>query len=203
MSVSTVCKLCVSAASAEIVRAIESMYGDKRIAVQKEATEWPVTGDRGVFVNSYADPTILSVKKDSIDATEIYFNSFSRLEELAAWLSRDLSCRLVVNQYQSVATASYWAYYLNGELLRVLEAGDGEVFEQAGVRLGFEHDPPGHDIAEFGEEPCVVFDYEDIDAYNAAVGIPVEVYQELAPGWENLFVTTPGRPERPRWKFWS
>jgi len=144
----------------------------------------------------------LSVKQGDAAVTEIYFNSFSRLVDLATELSSDLQTGLVVNQHQSTAMASYWAYYRNGEQLRTIEAGDGEILGQTGIPFEFEEDPVGHDVAQDGEEPCIIFDEEDMDSYNASVGIPVEVYQQPQPHWENFLLPQANQAKKPRWKFW-
>lgn len=185
---STICKLCVLSSEADVASVIDRLFSDRNVEIHRETTEWAAANERETFLSDYVDPTILSVKQGPSGVTEIYFNSFSKVTDLALKLSADLASMLVVNQYQSAATASYWAYYLKGEQLRTIEAGDGEIYEQTGIPLEFESNPPGHDIAEDGEEPCIIFDYEDMDSYNASVGIPVEIYQQQEPHWDSFFL---------------
>ena len=90
-----------------------------------------------------------------------------------------------IGVYQSVSTASYWAFYSGGKLVRAIEAGDGELFSQLGERLPFETANPGHDIGDEGVS-LFFFDHEDQTRYNRGVGVPVCVYEEFGPMWYNL-----------------
>ena len=185
---STICKICVNAPESEVTAAIEEWFLATGTSFSRSSTEWPMSNERERFVNDYSSPSVLSLKQVFDGVTEIHFNSFGKVKNLASALSDKLSTGVSVNQYQSVATASYWAYHLNGRLVREIEAGDGEVYAQSGASLDFENEEPGRDISEEGEEPCIIFDYEDMDAYNSSVGIPVAVYQEFESNWQNFLL---------------
>ncbi len=202
---STICKIVVASSADGVVAAIREFLSADEKVFSEESSEWPKSNDAGVFKVGEEFPTVLSVKEVIEGFVEIHFNSFSKLPDLASFLSKKLEAVLVVNIYQSTATASYWAYYLRGECLREIEAGDGEVYSQRGLALAFEEDEPGHDISEEGEEPMFVFDDQDQSEYNERVEIPLEVYQDYGSGWENFLVEPSAQVlqgEKPWWKFW-
>jgi hypothetical protein len=151
-------------------------------------------------------PSVFSVKSISERVVEVHFNSFSNVQDLASFLSKQLHVPLVINIYQSVATASYWALYLKGECVREIEAGDGVITNQSGILLDFEIEPLGHDISVEGDEPFYIFDDEDQTHYNEKANIPVEVYQDYDSGWKNLILEHTYQEEvsreKPWWKFW-
>ena len=202
---STVCKLCVAADEREVIASLGAFLSARLPGdLTPESSEWPKATDRESWIIAYDDPTVLSVRQADPGFIEVFFNSFSRVEDLALHLSA--GSRLVVNQYQSVTTSSYWAYYLDGELIREIEAGDGEVSGESGTPLEFESDPVGHDISEEGEEALFIFDDSDMDQYNEGVGIPVAVYRPPDPGWTNFVLpekAAPSPPEKRGWKFWK
>lgn len=205
---STICKIAVTADCEQVTAALEEFLRNRAQAFDVSETEWPAACEREAFNSGDEFPSILSVKQVTPAVTEVHFNSFCNVEELASFLSNALGARAVVNIYQSVSTASYWAFHSGGRRIRSVEAGDGEVRGQSGDRLPFEHDQPGRPHGDDGEQ-YMVFDYEEQDWYNREVGVPVEVYQEYDESWKNFQLAvqvnetgSQGGPEKPWWKFW-
>jgi hypothetical protein len=163
---------------------------------------------REAFIIARKFPSILSVKQVTAEVTEIYFNSFAKLEDFASRLSSELATNVVVNIYQSVSTASYWALHSMGRMVRSIEAGERTVETHSGSPLAFEGAEPGRAFEDEGEK-FVRFDFHEQDWYNQEVGVVVKVYQDFGPGWTNFIVTenlsvspeTP-IPQRAWWRFW-
>ncbi|MEM7352766.1 MAG: hypothetical protein AAF657_18370 [Acidobacteriota bacterium] len=189
-----------------MTEALDGYLVAKGLPFERRASEWPLATERGGFEIEDSFPSVLSLKQVTPEVSEIYINSFSKTEGLASDLSARLATGVVVNHYQSVATASYWAYHAGGEVLRQIEAGDGDVYAEIGTRLDFEGEVLGRDVAEEGEQRVFLFDYEAMDEYNSKVGVPVEVYQQSDSGWLN-FIVEVEKPaaasrHRPWWKLW-
>ena len=201
---STICKLVVRTRCEDLAAVTRDFLNRNELAFTESATEWPAAAEHENFQNGDAFPRFLSMKQVTTEVAELHFSSFAKLEELGSYLSKALRTSVIVNVYQSVSTASYWALHTDGRLLRALEAGDGEVIDEIGDRLPFESTPLGHDVSRTNE-PCFSFDYRDQDRYNAEAGIPISVYQDYSPVWLNLNLVTPElqRPARPWWKFWT
>ncbi len=176
---------------------IQKLLVDRGVIFSQERTEWPLSVKEVIFFAGDDFPSIFSMKTGPSGVVEIYFNSFCKLGELAGTLSGEFSVPVVVNQYQSVATASYWVLYRDGVLRREIEAGDGEIYAQTGEPLQCE---PDRDSSS-GEDDTF-FDYEDMDRLNEFVGIPVSVYEEPQAGWDNFVVDIPEAQGRAWWKFW-
>ena len=174
-----------------------------------ETTERALTQiERDRFLINYVPPSILSCAQVTKETTEIYFNSFSCMKEISSALSEKIGGFVVVNIYQNTASAGYWAYHLNGKLLREIEFGDGENSIDSGVKFGFEEDQIGHNTAESDENEYIIFDCDDIDLYNQKVGLDVEVYQSSdSSEWTNFRITNhqkaPELPSKKWWKFWA
>lgn len=130
------------------------------------------------------------------EVVEIGFNSFCKLRKFASYLSKVLDAPVVVNIYQSTATASYWGYHLRGKCLREIEAGDGVVYFQSGALLTFESKSIRCETFEGNGKTFSSFDYEDQEQYNKNVNIPVKVYQEPDSMWKNFIIHVPSK------KFW-
>lgn len=204
---STICKLCLKASESDAVSAISTFLDASDRPHRVETSEWPLADEHRRFDAGDGFPSVLSVKAVGQGFVEIHYNSFSTMAQLGSELSSNLDTPVVVNLFQSTATASYWGYHRDGQLLREIDAGDGQVFDQKGVPLDFENEPPGHDISDQDSEPCMIFDDDDLNEYNAAVGISLEVYQEYDEGWINLIqgrvaLDQTGDERRPWWKFW-
>lgn len=202
---STICKICVKGTEAKTLESIqEYLSSNDREYIEKES-KWPLAIEGSSFQVDSNFPSILSVKAITADVTEVHINSFAKLHDLISFISSVLKTTIVVNHYQSVATASYWAFYKQGNCLREIEAGDGEISAQLGQLLEFESEPLGHNIADENEEAFFNFDDEDQNQYNIKVGIEVEVYQEYNEGWKNLVLESE-TPEvvinKSWWRFW-
>lgn len=202
---STVCKIGLRALEADTLEAVRQYLRSVGCDYVEEESEWPLANERDSFHVNECFPSLLSVKAVNPDVVEVHFNSFSRLKGLASYLSSSLDTPVVVNVYQSAATASYWAFYLQGECLREIEAGDGEVSFQSGIPLAFEPESPGHDISDEGEAALFIFNDDDQNDYNEQVGISIDVYQEHGPGWINFILdNTPKEQQNVKawWRFW-
>jgi len=205
---STICQICFCSSEEIAKAAIESYFIQKNREFEITTTEWPIANEHGSFVRE-SEPTMYSLKELSEGLVAIYFNSFSLLNDLATFLSLTLDCAVVVNHYQSTATATYWGYHLKGQLLREIHSGDAVVYKQAGIPLDFENEPLGHNIADVDEENMIIFDEKDIDYYNSSVEIPLKIYQNYPVNWINFeLVDNKGvlsevvSTNKPWWKFW-
>lgn len=204
---STICKIALTAPAEQTTEVLEDFLRDRDLRFDATNTEWPAACDRDNFNIAEEVPSILSIKQVTPEVTEIHFNSFGKVEDLASFLSSKTAARVVVNSYQSVSTASYWAFHADGKLVRSIEAGDAEVYAQSGERLPFEHEEPGRPAGDDGEQ-FMVFDYPEQDRYNQQVGVPVEVYQQYASSWKNfllashLYEPRSERSPKPWWRFW-
>lgn len=181
------------------MQSLEVFLRQRGLSFHRTETEWPEVGKREAFIIGQTFPSIFSVKQVTPVVTEIYFNSFAKLEDLASLLSAKLDTNVVVNVYQSVSTASYWALHSHGDRVRAIEAGDSEVHSHTGQRLPFEGPEPGRpseDDADF-----FVFDSGEQDWYNREVGVPVEVYEDYDAGWDNFIILKAGST-KPWWRFW-
>jgi hypothetical protein len=204
---STICKIAVVAPEEHVGAAVEQFLRDRAMPFDVSETEWPVASERDQFNIGEDFPSVLSLKQVTAEVTEIHFNSFGKVEELASHISSALGKNVVVNIYQSVSTSSYWALHAAGQLLRAIEAGDAEVSSVSGQSLPFEGDEPGRAYTEDGEK-FMVFDHGEQDWYNREVGVPVEVYQEYEESWKNflleshLYEPQASPVAKPWWKFW-
>lgn len=205
---STICKLALTAPSAQVTAAVEEFLRQRAFQFDMTETEWPAASNREAFNMGDDFPSVLSVKQVTPDVTEIHFNSFGTVEDLASNLSATMRTNVVVNIYQSVSTASYWAFHANGQLVRSVEAGDGEVSSHAGEPLPFENEEPGRADGDQGDR-FFLFDHQEQDWYNREVGVPVEVYEEYEPGWVNFRLAShlyeprhQDSKEKPWWRFW-
>jgi hypothetical protein len=184
---STICKMAMSAGITAVIPVLEAFLRDCEISFTQTSSKWPATSERSAFLPGEQFPSILSVKQITPQVTQIEFNSFSRLDDLASYLSAKIGTNVVVNIYQSVSTASYWALHSAGKCRRAIEAGDQVVYAQSGDRLPFERSEPGRAHDEDSE--YIWFDHGEQDWYNREVGVPVEVYQEdEGGGWVNLML---------------
>src|SRR5262245_4978590 len=175
---STICKICVKARLQEVELVLRSYLTELGQDFVESASEWPADD----FRLGRDFPTILSFAPVTSTVVEIHYNCFSHLVELANRLTTRTSSIAVVNIYQSAATASCWAYHVNGKLRRAIEAGDGHISSSLGDKLEFERrvfdeQNPNNEF----DLPASYFDYEFMDKYNEAVGVNVKVYQEHAP----------------------
>lgn len=204
---STVCKIALSAPADSVYEAVEQFLRVRGSDFDITETEWPLASEHDNFNIGRDFPSILSVKQVTPGVTEIHFNSFGKVEDLASHLSTRADANVVVNIYQSVSTASYWAFHSRGRLLRAVEAGDGEVHAHAGQSLPFEYDEPGRPIGDEGET-FMIFDCSEQDWYNREVGVPVEVYQQYESSWKNFVLAShlqaprSMRNGKPWWRFW-
>lgn len=193
---STICKMCLLGKEEATVGLLGSLLVEEGSVFECKRSEWPLAGGSVDFLPNDAMPTVFSVKQLAGDLVEIHFNGFSCLANLAIPLSQQFGVVLVYH-FQSVATAAYWALYRDGELIREIESGDGEVFQNWGAPMAFEGDVPGHLVetsVELDGECFYCFDDSDIDAYNAACGVPSEVYGEYGSDWGNLVLPAADEP---------
>jgi hypothetical protein len=185
--VSAICKIVLPVSESAARAALEVFLRDRDLVFEVTQSEWPEAANRDHFNMGEDFPTVLSVKQVTNAITEIHFNSFAKVEELASFLSSQLMGNAVVNIYQSVSTASYWALHTQGQLARSIEAGDAAVSSHSGDRLPFEGVEPGREVTEDGDH-FTVFDWQEQDWYNREVGVPVSVYQQYGAGWTNFVV---------------
>lgn len=209
----SICKIAVLSNERLVCSAINKHFDSTGDQVIHEITEWPLATEREHFIPEDTPPTILSVKQMTENIVEIAYNSFDiEVKDLSIFLSRTLHTKAVVNVYQSISDACGWTLYNNGELLRAIVSAQFELSKNIGSRLDFEGEQPGKNMAEDGEDPWYGFGSEDMDSYNAAVGIPVKVYQNSEPNWQNFRIDyrKPSQPTKsawhsntnPWWKFW-
>jgi hypothetical protein len=132
---STICKIALAAVEQDVLVALRSFLQERGLEFVESTSEWPLATKHDAFLPGQTFPSLFSVKQVSGVVTEIHFNSFSSVAELASFLSQHLATPVVVNEYQSVSTASYWALHSAGALVRSIEAGDGEVSAQQGAPL--------------------------------------------------------------------
>ncbi len=200
---STICKVCLCASEQDVAEAIRLFLEGVGVAFTQSSTQWPSCHERRLFLATATEPTIFSVKEVSMGLCEVHFNSFGKLQDFSSNLSKTLKLPVVVNMYQSTATACYWAYHLNGVLVRELETGDGEIYSQLGMPLAFEEDTPGRDISEDSESEFYIFDDQVIDEYNLQVGIPAKIYNEFGEGWINIELDKKNAPIKKWWQIWN
>lgn len=210
---STICKILVGSIDADRIEfLIRSHMADAfDCEIEKSEQEWPAAQDDDHFIGDFSDPTLFCIKVAAESFTEIHYNSFSPNEALCETLSRETKAPVVVNIYQSTAEACYWAYYLDGKALRIIESGDGETTRNEGALLVFETAPLGYNIGT-EDDPFIVFDSDDMEEYNRHVGIDARVYHQLDSGWTVLKrkPTTASSPPKTTakggkktwWKFW-
>lgn len=204
---STICKIAVVAPADRVIAHVADFLRDRGLDFDLTETEWPTASERERFNMGEDFPAILSAKQVTPEVTQVHFNSFGKVEDLASFLSVATRANVVVNVYQSVSSASYWAFHAGGRLVRAIEAGDAEVYAESGERLPFEHAAPGRPLGDEGEE-FMSFDHQEQDWYNREVGVPVEVYQQYDSGWTNfllashLYEPRGQKPPRPWWQFW-
>jgi len=207
---SSICKICILATEGDVLAEITGYLDSAEKKYRVEASDQSAASDRALFDSALDSPTIFSIRTVKNGLAEIHFNCFGKVREISARLSTNLDTALLVILYQSVATASYWAYYRNGECLREIEAGEGEVSFQSGAPLVFESENLGTDISEEDDEPYYYFDAPDMDAYNAQVGFDIEVYRDSDSQWNNVHLLgrdsnsteSNGTNSRPWWRFW-
>ncbi len=205
---STICKIALRAKADAVVPVIEAFLRERSLSFTRTDTEWPAAGDRDAFIIGYDFPSLLSVKQVTTAVAEIHFNSFAKLNDLASLLSKTFGTNVVVNIYQSVSTASYWALHSMGKRIRSIEAGDREVNSHTGDRLPFEGPEPGRVYEDEGDK-FVWFDSDEQDWYNREVGVPVDVYQDYDAGWINFTIADDLKPtqkeidlRKPWWRLW-
>lgn len=195
---STICQIGITAPIDVVALALEEILRTRGIGFHRAESEWPLASKPDTFLASDCFPSIFSVQPATPVVTEIAFNSFSRLSELVAPLSATANSRAVVNIYQSVSAASYWAFYDHGREMRTIEASEGAVQAHTGNRLPFEALEPGRAARE--GDHVMFFDSDELDWYNSEVGVPLQVYRESATGWVNFVLDT--RRPKPWWKLW-
>ncbi|PWQ97515.1 hypothetical protein [Leucothrix arctica] len=184
---STVCKICVKAKEDDIVTFLEETLFDMDHEFTINVTGQALTQiERDSFLVGVEHPSIFSCTQATYKTTEIHFNSFNKMKKLSAILSEKINGIVIVNIYQSTASAGSWLCHDKGELLREIEFGDGEISIDSGVKFDFEADKIGTDISEAGEEECYVFGADDMDLYNHKLGLGVEVYQNSPAEWTNF-----------------
>jgi len=209
---STITKLCVLSDEERVRSELTSFLDLTEKEYEISTSEWPIT-TRESFDLYAAEPSIYSIKEVIPGVTEIFINCFGLVKDLATAISKNLTTSLVVLHYQSVSDACYWAYYVNGDCLRELMQGDGELQIQNGKPLPFENEQPGNYIAEDNEESYYFFGDTSMDEYNKEVGIPVETYQQSDANWVNIEIsnvepaqlpaqTKETRIKKPWWKVW-
>ena len=125
------------------------------------------------FLISGQPPTVLAAGYEQPDWLTVHYNSFCKMQELSAELSRALNCLSVVVMAQSVSEAYFVSIHRCGEHLRTLEyAGDqGEWITQDGSPLPFENYPLGRNLSEKGEEPFYVFGRDEVEEYCSQLGL--------------------------------
>jgi hypothetical protein len=183
---STICKLALTASQGSVVQLVEAFLQNCNQKFTLSETEWPASSDRNKFIVDRIFPTVLSVKQVTPEVTEIHYNSFDELTEMAAFLSKRKSVKVVVNIYQSVSSASHWAFYDGGTQIRAIEAGESVAKLQFGERLPFEGPEPGTPCED--DPTLYFFDSSEQDWYNREVGVPVEVYENYGQGWINFLL---------------
>jgi len=207
---STACKICINSKEEDVCLSMSIYLKNEDDEYLEESSEWPLAIEYSEFNPDESMPSLLSIKQVTEDVTEIHYNSFSKVVDLVSYLSKNLKTKAVVNIYQSTAEACYWAYYLDGEQLREIETGDGEILDDNGIKLDFENDQLGHNISDTGEEPFYIFDTEDMEHYNNSVGINAEIYQKYDSNWKNFkmkFILDElnkkiAATSKAWWKFW-
>jgi len=187
---STICKICALEKEDNVVSSLGDILRNSGKTYKVSKTQWPLSGEHDNFIAEDDQPSMLSLKQVTDDVTEIYYNSFNNMKNFASLLSRELSTAVLVIQYQSTSTYCYWAFHKNGELLREIEAGEGEVITDLGAKFDFENAVLGKNIADEGEEPYYFFDYEDMDSHNKHLGFDTEVYQDYGENWVNFIIDT-------------
>jgi hypothetical protein len=188
--VASICKLSAIAAEPELLAALEAFLRERQLTFVRSETEWALVGKRETPHYGEKFPTVFSVKGMTNGVVDAYFNSFAILHDLPCFMSGKLAKPVVVNYYQSVSEANYWAYYADGALVRSIES------QQEGAPLPFE--PPG---TEHLEE----FDSDTQLEFSRKVGVPVEFWDDNPPGWTNLTLAGNAAQKpapRPWWRFW-
>ena len=177
---STICKIVIK--SGQIKKIIGIVEHHASVASETDSTVdiFPRLYDN--FLASYERPSLYFIGLVSGSLVEIQYNSFNFCDGLASALSKELGVRVVVLQHQSIATAGYFALYANGQKVRSISFGDGEIEESFGDLLEFEIEPLGHEIVdEEGNYFC--FDVDDLDEYLEALGIETTTYSAEADNW--------------------
>ena len=209
---STICKIVVASTDATQIEKLifDHISEEHGQDILVDDVEWPTTLQE--FVADYEEPTLYCLKALDENFTEIHFNSFGKTESLSTKISDELGAQVLVNIYQSVAEAGYWSLYKEGQLIRAIEFGDGDIAETVGELLEFESEPLGTNISAESEEEFYSFGFDNMDNYNRLCGIDVEVYQDSDKGWRSLRYNTideslpvasnPVVENKPWWKFW-
>jgi len=208
--VGTICKYAVVAEESDVVECVA-------LFLRANEKEFIQTLDQGPpFASPSVDgrfPSIWTASEVKDGIVEVHVNNWERRSAFASFASFELQARLVVNNFQSTADACYWAFYLDGECRREIETTQDPLFDASGNKLSFEREHIGTDIAEDGEDPFFIFSYEDMNFYNAGVGVDIEVHGSLSSGWTNWTVLDPASGPRPKhrparrsrssWRFWA
>ena len=185
---SKVCKMLVASIDSEAVEEVIYKHATHVHVGQMSVEEsvWPIA-DPALFLSDDVEPTIFSLKVLEQKFVEIQYNSFGKNRSLSKNISQALNTQVVVNIYQSVTEACYWAFYDNGEEKRVIEFGDGQLLQNDGAKLPFENQPLGYNIGEeISRKEFYVFDMDDMERYNHHVGIEALVYHEFGEGWKMI-----------------
>ena len=208
---STVCKICLKAKEDDVVTFLEETLFHLDYEFTINVTGQALTQiERDSFLVGFERPTIFSCTQATNKTTEIHFNSFNKMKKLSAILSEKINGIVVVNIYQSTASAGAWLCHDKGELLREVEFGDGEISIDAGVKFDFEEDKIGTDISEDADGEYFVFGSDDMDRYNHKLGLGVEVYQNTPAEWTNFKIDDADKvpliaeslSENKWWKIW-
>ena len=184
---STICKICIRAKEDEVITHLEEILFNAEHEFSVNVSPRPLTiTESDSFHEGQAHPTILSCTQATSKTTEIHFNSFNKMEELSSQLSKKLGGSVVVNIYQGTVAAGSWAYHDNGELLREVTFGDGQISVDSGDKLHFEEEQTGRDVSEEHEDVYYVFDCEDMNLYNHKAGVGVQVHHATSSEWTNF-----------------
>ena len=209
----TICKIIIPGSTLQEVEDALTGFLSKKSNFEIEKLDPSLHQDTlsDTFNPNEVDPDHFLIGQLESKVVEIHYNSFGNCDLLSSHLSSKLGRQVVVILYQSVSEAGYFALYREGETFRSLSVGDGEIYQEFGKPLPFEHDPPGHDIGD-DEDEFIVFGYEDMDEYLTELGISTETYGDefdistmvrLAPKTEpDIHFDPQSDTPTPWWKFW-
>ena len=116
-------------------------------------------------------PTNFALIAEQPDWLTAQYNSFFRLDDMAAEISRRLGTVVILGTAQTCSSAYLLGIYESGRHLRTLEFADGSWLAQEGAPLAFEPDPLGENISEEGEEPYYIFDADSVREYCEHFGL--------------------------------
>jgi hypothetical protein len=164
-----------------------------RASISVRRGAFPLKAFARVFTDNL--PSLLALGLTEPEWTTVHYNSFTKLDDLAARLSDRLACQAVIVVAQTVSDYYLISVYAGGERLRTLEfTADEGWLAREGAPLPFEQLPLGKNIAEPGETPLYFFGETEAWDYCHELG-----FSPCSPEYEPEWIVLQARKKR--WLF--